>query len=201
MREFIDNISDRMLLWSMKGNEVSQIDGIVLCDIRKRGDSFRPTIERALQLIRQHDLRRYGRVQQHISRIANQILKPGTFAEYHFRLRTVFIEFDDFPRVSSDVRAAFYACALIHEATHGELAAKGIVTTAENRGRIERLCVTEQNRFAARLAAEDGRYKLRQVDFKESYWSEAWNTGHLKQATSMLWRTVTDTKPKQNDDA
>ncbi len=204
MRKFIGKISDRMLLWTMKGNEVSRIDGIVLFDTRKRGDSFRPTIESALHLIRQHDPRRYARIQQNIVGIINQILKPGTRAQYHFRLRTVIIEFTDLPRVSSDVRAAFYACVLVHEATHGEIAAKGVIRTTENRGRIERLCIAEQNRFAAKLTAVDGlRYPSRslQVNFKESYWHEAWNTGPLKLVSSIFWRTVKDTKLKQNDDA
>ena len=121
MFEFLDKFSDWGLLRAIEGTEVSRIDGIVLFDLRKRGDSFRPTIENALRIIRQHDPRRYARVVQYISRIVNSIVTCGTLAVYNFSVRTVHLEFRELPRASDDLLAAFYACLLVHESTHGVL--------------------------------------------------------------------------------
>jgi|ERR1035438_9616459 hypothetical protein len=198
--KLLDKSSDWGLLLAMKGAEVGQVDGIVLFDLRKRGDSFRPTMERALRMIREHDSRRYARVSKYISRITNSIVIPGLDAVYFFSIRTVHVEFRELPLAGPELLSAFYACLLVHESTHGVLNSRGIKSSKTNRVRVERLCVSEQNRFAARLSAADPiRYpcEILQLPFDERHWHEAWNAGFLERSSKLLWRTITDKKLDQ----
>jgi hypothetical protein len=112
MFAFLDKLSDRGLLWTIKGAEVGVIDGIVLFDVRKRGDAFRPTLESALRLVREHDPRRYAKIVRYLPRIVNAISDRGTLARYIFSIRTLFLEFHEVPALAADTLAAFYACVL-----------------------------------------------------------------------------------------
>src|ERR1039457_1170111 len=199
MLKFYDKFTDQMLLRTIQGTEVGQIDGIVLFDLRKSGGSFRLTIETTLRILRQYDPRRYARVVRYISRIVNQITTRGR-ALYIFNIRTVQLEFSEWPNVSDDLNAASYACLLVNESTRGVISSKGIEYSAKNRVRIERLCAAEQNRFAAKVVAADPlRYpsKILIVPFDEKSLDEARNTDFLVGLWSILWRTITDWKLNQ----
>jgi hypothetical protein len=186
------------MLRAIRAEEVSAGDGIALCDLRKRGDSFRPTMEAALRIIKEQDSRRYARVARYIHRVVNAVSNCGLQGRYFFETRMFMLEFrDGVTGISDDALAAFYACVLVHESTHGVLAARRIGYSGKNRPRIERLCVTEQNRFAVRLATTDpARYPidLLHIDFDETDWRQSWNTGRLKSGFSLVWRAFKDKK-------
>ena len=199
MPKFINKLADRTFEWGIKGNEVSQIDGIVLIDGRQRGGTFQTTIENALRLIQRHDPRRYARVVRYISRIVNVILPAGYHVRYDFNTRTVKLEFMEFQKFTDDKRAAIYACILIDQATDGALRSKGIVRDSKNRMRVKRIGFAEHNRFAARLVAADPvRYpsKLLELKFNENR-SRKKSTNYFRLVFSAAWKAITERKIKK----
>lgn len=160
-------------------SEVGRFEGIGLAHLRWRDDSralFRETMLAARRLIQERDSRRLERVKRHLKWITNAVSNT-TGASYEHAIQTCNLELQDLRDVSWDVHVAFHACLIIHEATHGTVEARGISYNEKNRGRIERLCTTEQNRFAARLSAFDpDRYpaKLLQLTFDEDLWHGEW---------------------------
>jgi hypothetical protein len=108
-------------------------------------------ITAALQMIKESDPRRFRGVRCQIQFIVSST-RPFGGGAYFGDTKTC--EFD-FGMLRSDEDLQFYtpwyACALVHEATHGRLQSSGIRYTPSNRVRIEKLCVTEEQRFAKRL--------------------------------------------------
>ena len=187
-------LGDRMILWLARGSQVGCVDGIRLADIRKN-DCFRTTIERALALSRQYDPRRYKRVIRYIHWIVNQAT-PFQTIEYTTSINACMVEFLEIPGVGSELLAAFYACCLVHEATHGVVDSWGISYRGENKVRVERLCVTEQNRFASRLAiAQPTLYpeNFLRLEFDQGMWKDAWTGNRFKAAVSLLGRAMSNT--------
>src|SRR6266446_485508 len=191
MRKGHKTFGDRLILWAARGSVVGCFDGIRIADVKKR-DSFKRTIEQALSLVRQHDPRRYARITRFIHWIVNHPT-PGQSIDYNDRIRLCTVEFVKIPGLNQETLAAFYAVCLVHESTHGLVDSRDIPYEKENRARIERLCVTEQNRFASKLAAADpARYpvELLHVDFQASWWKEAWTGSRLKTGLSLLRRAL-----------
>ena len=75
----------------------------------------------------------------------------------------------------SEMNAAYFAKVLVHESTHGVVASRGIRYAPELRLRIEKLCVTEENRFLNRLALTHPEIaeNLHQ-DFDPTRWEKSW---------------------------
>ena len=188
-----------MLLFAAKRSVVARINGIGVADMRWRDDSreaFRMTIEASLQLIREHDPRRYQRIRQHLKRIINSVGE----ASYWHGIRACQLMFRDFRGVGDDLNAAYYAVIIIHEATHGFIECRGFAYNETNRAQIERICVTEANRFAAKLARLDSdRYppRLLQSPFNPDDWNESWAAGPLEWRGALLKRFLTDAKAEQ----
>jgi hypothetical protein len=196
MGRVLDKLVHRMELYAMQHAAIGTFDGIGLVDFRGHPKSFRHTVECSLRLIRDNDPRRYARITKHIRWIANRVTNTMGI-EYEPWICACNVEFTDIPGASPDVLAAGYACFLIHEATHGAIEARGIPCDVSHRVRIERLCMAEQNRFAARLAALDPqRYPLHllQLEFNENYWRNEWSAGRLKITSSFLSRWFADSK-------
>ena len=143
--------------WLRRKCEIAQIDGIALVDLEDYTPYFRRTIAAALQLIKGTDPRRYARLRRHISSIVN-CTRPFGGAVYFYETKTCEIEFEPRPRSEYEMQfyTAWYACTLVHEATHGVLRSRGIPYTPENRSQIEKLCVTEEQRFARGLTFVSG---------------------------------------------
>jgi hypothetical protein len=191
MRNSRKTIGDRLLLWVARTSVVGTVDGVRLADVRGPA-SFKGILERALGLIRQHDPRRYARVTRYIHWILNQAT-PDKGMSYNERIHLCLVEFFEMPGLDKEVLAAFYACALVHESTHGLVASYEIPYNPETRARIERLCVIEQNRFASRLAAVDSALypiELLHIDFDEGIWKNAWTESRLKTGLSLLHRVI-----------
>lgn len=202
MAKFTDRLSHWAVEWGIKGNEVSQIDGIALIDIRKRGGSFQTTIENALSLIRQYDPRRYVRVVRYISRIVNVTLPSGSLTQYDFSTRTVNFEFREMPKNTEDERTALYACFLVAAATQGILESREIEIDQENRIRARRLYVAEHNRFVEKLSSADPlRYPsdFLRVEFNEIAKRKTGNKKFLMRLLSVFsvfWRAASERKIK-----
>ncbi len=196
MRKIITKLLDKGILWGLRGSEVGRFDGIGLADLRTHGDSFRRTMEESLCLVRDHAPRRYAQIKCFIHWIANRMDSKGSGGGYDFSIRTCHLEFyDEFPGLVRDVMVAVYACILVHESTHGRIESLGIQYRGDDRARVERLCVQEQNRFAAKLVALDpDRYPASclLVDFKASDWQEHWSMTPLGRGLSLLSRTWAD---------
>ena len=112
-------------------------------------------------------------------------------AEYSHAIRTCYVEFQE-PSAEFDVSflIGWYACVLVHEATHGVLRSHGIGYTPELRERIERLCVREEQRFVHRLCAIDPNLAARLArEFDARDWHWHWHTPHLHRCFRQFCRS------------
>jgi hypothetical protein len=147
------------------------------------------TLLAALRLLRAIDSRRFARVQREIAWIVNCTLAcPG--AEYLEDIKTCRVDFEE-PALDSDPEFSigWWARTMVHEATHGVVERRGIRYTPELRSRIERLCVTEEQRFLRRLsetrpALADQLYR----EYSEADWDFAWSATPLELTSSLLHR-------------
>lgn len=134
-----------------------------------------------LLLIEAVDPRRYRRIQRVVRSIENRSIHRS--GQYTVKDRAVEINFALFDTDWSDPASsdyewylASYAALLIHEATHGELIYRGVPYTRTTRGFSERICVTESQRFAARLRSERFDFARDLVDeYKPEDWHDVWN--------------------------
>lgn len=107
------------------------------------------------------------------------------------------IELPHIPGLDQSVLAAWCGCLLVHEATHGVIGSRGIVNDEETCSRIERLCMAEQNRFAAKLVKLDpDRYPARLLyfDYDEKYWRWEWRATPQQRRRAFLSHFRADTK-------
>ena len=165
------------LLWIYRKYETARFDGITLVDWDET-PHFTTVITDALKLIKQNDPRRFHHVQRQIRFIVNCTRPFGGGAYFN---DTKACEFE-FVVLRSDDEIQFYrplyACALVHEATHGRVHSWGVPYTPDNRARIERLCVTEEQRFAkCLLLPPHVSAWLRETHvFDPRRWERSWNT-------------------------
>jgi len=108
-----------------------------------RGDELLGRIKEALQLIKNCDPYRYGRVLREIDRIL-VLLLPGNTAAFEPKLRRCLID----PRYVRSLPLEFLASAIVHEATHGTLIRRKIGYSQELRYRVERVCMRQELAFA-----------------------------------------------------
>ncbi len=162
----------RLLVWACEHHLVGEHCGIKLADANSNpGDdlAFVDKTKQALDLIRNHDPRRFARVQLYIDCIVNSEIYssgqycPGNVCKVDFgRL--------DFAR-QPDWSLYMYAATIIHEATHGYLRARGFKRTKHNWQRIEHICRDEENRFLSRINSPWGSQLQKPFD------ANAWNFG------------------------
>lgn len=191
MRRIIGKSIIRGQLWVQRKHEVGRFDSIILSDVRKTNDQFRECLLAALALLKTSDNRRFNRVQHGIGYILNCTLGEGG-AQYHHDTRTCIIDFTDAAyEADPDLLVVYQACTLVHESTHAVIQTRGIPYSPENRTRIERLCVTEENRFLLHLRQlrPDILQRLNRT-FDENDWSSAWNSTPLKDFAKALRRII-----------
>lgn len=128
-------------------------DGVYILDYCRPGSyttEFTEATVSALRLVEKHDPRRYLRVRRELRAIANVVL-PIT-AYYRRVGKTCCVDFTRL-RATEHLRhdLRYYACVLIHEATHGHLYSKRVANTSVTNERIEALCNAEVQRFVRRL--------------------------------------------------
>ena len=190
MFERVHGILREVSIKHIRQHEVARFKAIGIADFRKPHGPFSSTVADALHLVALHDPRRFKRIQQAIQWVVNQATVHGGLAEYHSDLSVCFIDFPRLAPVLEDrFRRACVACILVHEATRGLIEHRGVRSGPEARGRIERLCVLEQNRFASRLQALDPHHYSRvDWEFRESDWESSWSGKPERSVLSCLRR-------------
>ena len=186
-RWFTAWISRRVTPWLVRIYDscvVTECHGIrIACTIDERKLSFARDITDALSLILEHDPRRLSVIRRTTGRIvARSLPTGGGSAEYRHDIRTTSIDYEPFEsRIDDAYRRGFFAGLLIHEATHGRIRDFGVVTTRENRDRIERLCLTEENRFYRRIGyLREGLTEELSDRFEAARWERIWNAGRFE---------------------
>lgn len=155
-------------------------------------EKFLEVTRDALALIERHDPRRFHRVQKHIRYIINQELT--SLASYEPRLHRCSIDFGKYELDTDDPaiyewRLVNYAASIVHEATHGYLFSLYIPYTPRTRARIERMCMMEERRFAARIPSD--RYDFGHdliSPFDEANWHSSWHESWWQGAKKLLVR-------------
>ena len=155
MRRLISPLARKFEEWLYKQHEIGCVEGITLVDLYRDTPYFRETITAAIELIKQNDRRRFDRVKKHIW-ILVHATRPFGGAGYLYKKNVCEIDFSPKPKSQYEVQfyAAYYACVLVHESTHGELHSRNIPYTPENRVKIEKLCMLEEARFARHLRVD-----------------------------------------------
>ncbi len=187
----------RSLLSLQSQNEVARFDGIIISDPNK-DVAFRDTALAALKLIKDLDPRRFRRIQRHIKWVVNVILPHGG-ARYSWSTRTCKIDFEKTVWQPYESDAPFVCAAdLVHEATHGELHARGIPYSPELRGRVERLCVRESQRFLTCIQSAVPRAAIyAREQFDESQWHVHWHDSLWRSFCAFVIRVFRDWKAQQ----
>jgi hypothetical protein len=160
------------MLFLLKRKVVAEAHGIRLVSFGRQSE-FVPIISQALELICRHDLRRFGRVQAHLDWIFDNAHWAGAgHASYHAGIKACRIDFGLLPAVGDPLsQAAGYAGLIVHEATHGVLEARQICAPEYDRGRLESLCYSEQNRFLARLKAQRPELRLFKAKYRPEFYA------------------------------
>ena len=125
-----------------------------------KGESPSPFLEdmaAALRLIQSADPRRFRRVQREIAAVEDV---PGlSSASYRRLMKRCYVDYARFDpeqrRQHPEWYTWLFAASLLHEATHGAIYSRHIQYTPKLRERIERLCRTEERRFATRADTDD----------------------------------------------
>ncbi len=131
--------------------------------------SFINTAESALALLAQATPARFRRVQREIRAIVNLPVPRG--AEYRRFSRLCLIDFRCFPVTTDPEYAAkLFACALVHEASHGYLERRKILQTKRNHSRIECFCCREASRLGVRLGMDTSKWPSGEDDSPLSRW-------------------------------
>jgi len=163
--------------WLQKQHEIGCVEGIVLVDLYDDTPFFRETITAAIELLKQNDQRRFARLKRHIASIV-QTTRPFGGAGYFHNRKMCEIDFSPKPKSEYEVQfyAAYYACVLVHESTHGVLHSRGIPYTPENRTQIEELCLAEEARFARHLRIDSRilEWLQRALQFDLARWQPQW---------------------------
>jgi hypothetical protein len=190
----LKNVLRRGLLSLQAKNEVARFEGIIISDPQDTV-SFRETVLEALRLIKDLDPRRFRRIQRHIKWIVNMLLPYGG-AQYAYSMRTCKIDFEKSVwDAYSDFRPALCACLLVHEATHGLIHAWNIPYSSQLRSRIERLCVTEEQRFLSHVGAvRPDVAEAMWHDFDESQWHRHWNDSIWRNFLAFVSRLARDSR-------
>lgn len=193
MFTWVSRLLDRISLRSIREHEVARYGAISIADFRGAGEAFRTDIVQALQLVSEHDARRFGRVQRTCRFVVNHPIPRGSPATYSNEWNACLMDYDMLRGIEpAEFRQGCIACLLVHEATHGLIERRKIRYVGDNRLRIEQLCMREQNRFAARLTASaPGLYSGLQMDFRDSDWTSRWAQSSLVALLSYLrhlWR-------------
>ena len=108
-----------------------------------------PKVERALQLIKLHDRRRYDRLLRDLERVLVGVLS-GSIGRFDRRLSACELEIR-FVLDEASSPAIASPPTIVHEATHARLWRCGIRYDEKRRHRVEVLCFRRELAFAARL--------------------------------------------------
>lgn len=161
-----------------------EFDGICIASTRGGGEAFAQEIIDALAFLKRHDPRRFRMVRRTTDYIVDRSLPWGRNCGNYLRgIRTTSIDYDPLdPGWDDPYRHGFFAGIIIHEATHGRIKDLGIPSTEDNRVQVERICVSEENRFYRKIApVREGLAEDLCKPFDPSKWDRIWASGPLAQ--------------------
>ncbi len=179
----------RRRAWFSKSNLKAEKFGITIIDSNLDPDDdqrFLRVVSRALSLVKRFDERRFRRIQRHIRFIINvEMLSQG---RYIFKEQVCLLNFGCLMDggIRGDDQVHDVASTLVHEATHGEIWARGFHGTREIR--VEELCVREEFRFLSRIDPRLASERMK--DHNPEYWIERWNLSrwqYWKEFVRYLW--------------
>ncbi len=187
-----NKLTDKISRSIFKSDLICSIDGIFISGMKRNNDGFEEISGLALDLIRNHDPKRYERVKSEIEWIVNSSVPRKYGGMYQRGVNACIINFDNYSEDKKLV-SAYYAGIIIHEATHGFIETKGFEYSSENRMQIERICCSEHNRFYKRIENYYPEYVgLLITEFTPSDWEYSWKTPGWKQLWHWLKRETKD---------
>jgi hypothetical protein len=198
-----DRLLARMYLSTLQEKPVRQCGSITLIDanLDENDDrAFFRTLKEALALLQRLDPRRYRRLEANVRLIINTELTA--LAQYLATLDCCRIDFARLrvfhERFGREWVTACVAATLVHESTHGFLCRRGFRYVGEQRRRIERMCVKEEQRFLRRV--DDGLLQLYPIvrDFDAQLWEPHWRSGRWKQLRELLKRLRTSSREAES---
>ena len=145
----------------------------------------------ALQMIESVDARRFRRIQREVRFIVNCELNSGASYRRIGHICNVDFRRYDFGR-DAEWYLRCYASTLVHEATHGAIYSQHVAYTRKTRSAIEKLCHTEEYKFARRLDTPERCWSEQIIGpFDERRWYSFWYSGFFRHEIR-FWRRVID---------
>ena len=187
----VHKLTDLAFVWLYKKNMVGSFDGIPLVSLNEGFADFVSVISRALELIRDHDPRRFYRVKKQTHWLVDRP-HPSGFGSgaYQHRIKATNVDFEFRPSVGDELfHAAYFAGIIVHEATHGVIRDRCISTTPENRIQVERICRAEENRFLGSVMCSFPHLPAKLIrPFDPEDWNASWETGRFASCLKELKR-------------
>jgi len=151
-----------------------RLDGLWIGILADRKDRDRYLLERvqdALNLIKQHDPLRYGRIHRDIERIWITIRSAGGVGEFSLVSGICYLD----KRFIEKSTPQAIASVIVHEATHGYPCLRKMGYAEKLRYRIERICIGQQLSFARRLPDSKNLCESLERSLKRdpSFWSNS----------------------------
>lgn len=181
MRAWLKRLLNGVCIQSIREHALAEFEGVLISDYRKAGEVFRSDVVEALRLINVYDARRFRRVLRNTPFVVNHVIRDGAPASYHPGWTACVLDYEQLRGIEpAEFRRGCVAALIVHEATHGVIDRHGIAYQGEERLRIERVCMNEQNRFASRLVAvAPNLYGGLLLEFRESDWTSRWSERSL----------------------
>lgn len=174
-------------------------DGLGTSDEQR--DRFVAYMRDALLMIRTSDTVRYRRVIRHLRFIVNSPCRSS--ASYEPGTKACRIDFNDCTlEDEGEIHpwyVAYFAKSIVHEATHAYLMDHFIPYTKENRVRVERICVNQQNDFLTKLPKDSFDFvaeynnDMTDAEIEESFSGYATRNIKLRRR---LWKMLRDASLK-----
>jgi hypothetical protein len=170
--------------------------GIGICDINSDKSDDRKFLEctkKALDCIKKVDSAVFNRVKRELKYIVNrELASSGVYSKL---TKSCKIDFGRY-KFDLDYDWCFYSyiSTIIHEATHGYIASKGIGYNKENRGRIEEICEKASARFLRKTSYKNAEEIIGKFD--ESRWHFYWNASAWEE-TKIILKRMRESRQKE----
>lgn len=155
LTSFLLRWADRIQLWVLDRVPKVEFKGIEIVDLEESEDEVRErifeAIRSAITLIELVSPQQFSRVQRGIKRVI--VEHAPSYSGFFCRNREAAVLHRDFVL---DEHILDISRLIIHEATHGELEAKGFEYVREHRTQIERICRKRELAFMRRFISVEG---------------------------------------------
>jgi hypothetical protein len=165
------HLPERLALRCGRRFSVDGVNLVVPFQDRDRAELLRGKVATALHLIKHHTPKYFARVQKFVPNIL--VLGAHAYTAVYISDLDLCDIARDFA-LSRSTSAEQLAMTLVHEATHGFLASRGISYSEDQRAQIERICVRAEIALASRLPQADGLATAarRSLDYGPGFWTD-----------------------------